>query len=229
MRRSNAAHHVHPGFKPHGYFVQRFAGRRFRPLHQSVPRLRAWLRLLFRAPVARLARVVAGSISKAACLQAGRAGTAQERTGRTRLSPARSQSASTPTLTAGRKKIQNHARILELLVECRHPFSIVTKSAPDRARYRSAGRGRWRTSWYPRRVHHDTRPSFGAPHGTARRGTAAPGRGRPPLSAAGVPVSVLVAPLIPVLTDGEMEKSWKLRTRRVPGRQAMCCCACRTS
>ncbi len=106
----------------------------------------------------------------------------------------------------GERKLKITRRNLELLVECRHPFSIVTKSALierdldllaaaaahqlvsvavsittlDRA---LARRMESRAAAPQRRVE------------VVRR-----------LSAAGVPVSVLVAPLIPVLTDGEMEK-----------------------
>ena len=105
----------------------------------------------------------------------------------------------------GERKFKITRRILELLVECRHPFSIVTKSALierdlDLLEVAAAHK----------------LVSVAVSITTLERALARrmePRAASPPrrlevirrLSAAGVPVSVLVAPLIPVLTDGELE------------------------
>ncbi|HWR87354.1 MAG TPA: PA0069 family radical SAM protein, partial [Acidiferrobacterales bacterium] len=106
----------------------------------------------------------------------------------------------------GERKFKITRRILELLVECRHPFSIVTKSAlieRDLDLLKEAA------------AHHLVSVAFSITtldRALARRmepRAAAPQRRLAAintLSSAGIPVSVLVAPVIPVLTDGEMEK-----------------------
>jgi DNA repair photolyase len=106
----------------------------------------------------------------------------------------------------GERKLKITRRILELLVECRHPFSIVTKSAlierdidllEEAAAHQLVSVAVSITT-LDRTLARHMEPRAAAPQRrveVVRR-----------LSAAGVPVSVLVAPLIPVLTDGELEK-----------------------
>jgi DNA repair photolyase len=105
----------------------------------------------------------------------------------------------------GERKLKITRRILELLVECRHPFSIVTKSALierdldllEEAAARQLVSVAVSITTLDRALARRMEPRAAAPQRrieVIRR-----------LSAAGVPVSVLVAPLIPVLTDGELE------------------------
>ena len=103
------------------------------------------------------------------------------------------------------RKLKITRRILELLVECRHPFSIVTKSAlieRDLDLLQEAARQHlvsvvFSITTLDRSLARRMEPRAAAPQ---RRLEAAK-----TLSDAGIPVSVLVAPLIPVLTDGELE------------------------
>jgi DNA repair photolyase len=116
------------------------------------------------------------------------------------------------------RKLKITRQILEALVECRHPFSIVTKSAlieRDLDLLQEAARLNLvsvavSVTTLDRRLARVMEPRAAAPHRrleVIRR-----------LSAAGVPVSVLVAPLIPVLTDGELEEI--LKAARAAGAQA---------
>jgi DNA repair photolyase len=104
------------------------------------------------------------------------------------------------------RKLRLSRRILEVLVEARHPFSIVTKSAlierdldllKDAASHNLVSVAVSVTT-LDRYLARRMEPRAAAPQ---RRIEVIRN-----LSAAGVPVSVLVAPLIPVLTDAEMEK-----------------------
>jgi DNA repair photolyase len=105
----------------------------------------------------------------------------------------------------GERKLKITRRILELLVECRHPFSIVTKSALierdldllTAAAARKLVSVAVSITTLDRSLARRMEPRAAAPQ---RRLEVIRN-----LSAAGVPVSVLVAPLIPVLTDGELE------------------------
>jgi DNA repair photolyase len=116
------------------------------------------------------------------------------------------------------RRLRITRRILELLVECRHPFSIVTKSALierdlDLLR-EAAARNLVSVSisitTLDRRLARTMEPRAAAPQ---RRLEVIRN-----LSSAGVPVAVLVAPLIPVLTDGELERI--LDTARAAGATA---------
>jgi len=104
------------------------------------------------------------------------------------------------------RKLKLTRRILEVLVECRHPFSIVTKSSLierdldlllEAARHNLVSVAVSVTT-LDRKLARAMEPRATAPQ---RRLEVIRN-----LRVAGVPVSVLVAPLIPVLTDGEMEK-----------------------
>jgi len=103
------------------------------------------------------------------------------------------------------RKLRLTRAILEVLVECRHPFSIVTKSALIErdldllaaAAERNLVSVAFSVTTLDRKLARVMEPRATAPQ---RRLEA-----MRTLSAAGVPVSVLVAPLIPVLTDGELE------------------------
>ena len=103
------------------------------------------------------------------------------------------------------RKLKLTRRILEVLVECRHPFSIVTKSALIErdldlltvAAQRNLVSVAVSITTLDRKLARTMEPRAAAPH---RRLEVIRN-----LSAAGISVSVLVAPLIPVLTDGELE------------------------
>jgi DNA repair photolyase len=105
----------------------------------------------------------------------------------------------------GERKHKITRRILELLIECRHPFSIVTKSALIErdldllaaAAVQKLASVAVSITTLDRTLARRMEPRAAAPQ---RRLEVIRN-----LSAAGVPVSVLVAPLIPVLTDGELE------------------------
>jgi DNA repair photolyase len=103
------------------------------------------------------------------------------------------------------RKLRLTRRVLEVLVECRHPFSIVTKSAlierdldllQEAARLHLASVAVSVTT-LDRTLARRLEPRAAAPHRRLEVIRT--------LGAAGVPVSVLVAPVIPVLTDGELE------------------------
>lgn len=104
------------------------------------------------------------------------------------------------------RKLKITRRILEVLVEARHSFSIVTKSALverdiDLLKIAAAHNlvsVALSITTLDRTLARRMEPRAAAPQ---RRLTVVQN-----LSQAGIPVSVLVAPLIPVLTDGELEK-----------------------
>jgi len=104
------------------------------------------------------------------------------------------------------RKLNITRRILELLVECRHPFSIVTKSAlieRDLDLLKEAAAQHlvsvaFSITTLDRTLARRLEPRAAAPQRRLAAMTA--------LSNAGIPVSVLMAPVIPVLTDGELEK-----------------------
>jgi len=104
------------------------------------------------------------------------------------------------------RKLRITRRILELLLEYRHPFSIVTKSAlieRDLDLLKAAAHGNLvsvavSVTTLDRKLARTMEPRAAAP----QRRLEVIGN----LSSAGIPVSALVAPVIPVLTDGEMEK-----------------------
>jgi DNA repair photolyase len=104
------------------------------------------------------------------------------------------------------RKLGITRRILELLIECRHPFSIVTKSAlieRDIDLLQAAAALQlvsvaFSITTLDRALARRLEPRAAAPQRRLATMHA--------LSSAGIPVSVLVAPLIPVLTDAELEK-----------------------
>ena len=116
------------------------------------------------------------------------------------------------------RKLGLTRRVLEVLVECRHPFSIVTKSAlieRDIDLLREAAQRNLvsvavSVTTLDRRLARTLEPRAAA---SRRRLEVIQA-----LQAAGIPVSVLVAPLIPVLTDSELETI--LKAARAAGAQA---------
>ena len=107
------------------------------------------------------------------------------------------------------RKLGITRRVLEVLVETRHPFSIVTKSGlieRDLDLLQQAARHNLvsvavSVTTLDRKLARVMEPRAAAPHRRLEVIRA--------LREAGVPVSVLVAPVIPVLTDGEMESILK--------------------
>lgn len=103
------------------------------------------------------------------------------------------------------RKLGLTRRMLEVLVECRHPFSIVTKSGlieRDLDLLQAAARDNLVSvavslTTLDRQLARHMEPRAAAPH---RRLEVMQS-----LHAAGVPVGVLVAPLVPVLADHELE------------------------
>jgi len=103
------------------------------------------------------------------------------------------------------RKLQLTRRILQILVETGHPASIVTKSSLIERDIDLLGEAASRRlisvavsiTTLDRKLARIMEPRAAAPH--RRLETVAR------LRDAGIPVSVLVAPVIPVLTDGEME------------------------
>jgi DNA repair photolyase len=103
------------------------------------------------------------------------------------------------------RKLRITRQILEVLQECHHPCSVVTKSALIERDIDilapMAEQGLVHVAVSVTTLQADLarlmEPRAGAPHRRLQTIRA--------LAAAGIPVSVLVAPLIPVLTDGELE------------------------
>ena len=105
--------------------------------------------------------------------------------------------------------IERHYRItrevLEVLAECRHPVSFVTKSAMierDLDLLAAMARDRLVTVYFSvttldNRLASRMEPRASAPHAKLRAMRA--------LSDAGVPVGVMVAPVVPMITDHEIE------------------------
>ncbi len=95
--------------------------------------------------------------------------------------------------------------VLEVLAECRHPVSFVTKSAlitRDLELLAAMARERLVTVYFSittldNRLAARMEPRATAPHGKLRAMRA--------LADAGVPVGVMVAPVVPALTDRELE------------------------
>ena len=120
--------------------------------------------------------------------------------------------------------------MLEVLERAGHPVGIVTKSAlvvrdiDILARMASRGLAKVAISvtTLDRKVARKMEPRAATP---PRRLEAIKA-----LSEAGVPVAVMVAPIVPAITDSEIERILKAaHGRRARARPAMCCCACRWS
>ncbi|MGH8078750.1 MAG: PA0069 family radical SAM protein [Lysobacter sp.] len=96
-------------------------------------------------------------------------------------------------------------QVLELLAECRHPVSFVTKSAMierDIDLLAAMARDRLVTVYFSmttldNKLAAKMEPRASAPHSKLKAMRA--------LSEAGVPVGVLVAPVVPMITDSEIE------------------------
>ena len=97
-------------------------------------------------------------------------------------------------------------QLLEVLAQCRHPVSLITKSAlvtRDLDLLAPMARARLVTVQFSittldNRLAAAMEPRATAPHGKLRAMRA--------LADAGVPVGVMVAPVVPGLTDGELER-----------------------
>ncbi len=157
---------------------QRFAGHFVRSLDQSLSRLRARLRLLFRAADARLSRAVAGARFRIQAVhEAERAGIARARiVGAGLCAEDHRHRHQYRSLSADRAPLSNHAP---------HPRSLGARRSPGRHRDQvGAGAARSR---YPRAhgearsgqgrdLGNDARSEVGAHHGAARLDAAAPAR-----------------------------------------------------
>ena len=117
--------------------------------------------------------------------------------------------------------------ILSVLTECRHPVTIVTKSTlilrdldllQDLARDRLVSVMLSITSM-DATIKRTLEPRAAAPQARLKV--------IEQLSAAGVPVGVLLAPVIPALTDHEMEQILEASQLAELPRRAMCCCGYR--
>ena len=197
------------GPRPRHHHHQRFAGCGIRAVDQSLSRLQSWLRLLLRAADPCLSRPVAGAGFRDQALLQGRRGQAFSRPS----SPSRSYVCKPIALginTDGyqplEKKLEVTRGILAVLARCRHPVTIVTKSAlilrdldllADLAKDRLVSVMVSITSLDRRHQAHAR-----AAHRLAARAAA----GHPAaLRRRAFRVGVLVAPVIPAITDHEME------------------------
>ena len=193
----------------HDHRPQQFARHPVRPVDQPLPRLRAWLRLLLRAPQPRPSRALGGARLRDQDLrQARRGGTAARRSWRgPAMSASRSRWAPTPTPTSRWSAgCGSPAQVLEVLAETRHPVGIVTKSALVTRDIdllapmaRAGPRPRLRLGHHARRPRSPARWSRAPRHRTGGSPRSAQ------LAAAGVTTGVMVAPIIPALTDHEIE------------------------
>ncbi|MCA1714494.1 MAG: PA0069 family radical SAM protein, partial [Gammaproteobacteria bacterium] len=103
------------------------------------------------------------------------------------------------------RRYQVTRSVLEVLAECRHPVSFVTKSAlieRDLDLLAAMARERLVTVYFSvttldNKLASKMEPRATAPHGKLRAMHA--------LSRAGVPVGVMVAPVVPMITDRELE------------------------
>jgi len=189
----------------------------------------AWLRLLFRARRRTPGSVVARArFEKPACSTSRTRRNCQERIGRRAYRPAPIAVASTRRLPAGRKKNSKSRAHLETAGRIRHRQHRDQVGA-DRCADIDLLKRPLAHHWYPSRVHHDTRRAFGAPHGTAARGTAAPGRGRPPPERRVCRSACWWARLIRCLPMARWKKNLGSCARAGARAAAMCCCVCRTS
>ena len=119
---------------------------------------------------------------------------------------------------------------MSVLTRCRHPVTIVTKSAlilrdldllVDLAKDQLVSVMLSVTS-LSREIKRTLEPRTASPQARLRV--------IQQLTEAGIPVGVLVAPVIPAITDHEMEDILRRRQGcRCGAAPAMYCCACRTS
>ena len=129
------------------------------------------------------------------------------------------------------KRLEVTRGILAVLARCRHPVTIVTKSALVRARPRSARGPGQGPPGVGDAQHHLARPT----RSSARSSRAPPRRRRGCASSSSCrgrafPSGVLVAPVIPAITDHEMEDILAAaRASRARAPPATCCCGCRTN
>lgn len=125
------------------------------------------------------------------------------------------------------REYQLTRRLIAVLSEANHPFSLVTKSAlVERdidliAPMAAKGLASIYVSitTLDRQIARSLEPRAAAPERrleTLRR-----------LSAAGIPTGVMVAPVIPALTDHVWNAFFNKRRPQAPVKQAMCFCACR--
>ena len=127
------------------------------------------------------------------------------------------------------KKLEVTRSILAVLARCRHPVTIVTKSAlvlrdldllQDLAKDRLVSVMVSITSLTDE-IKRTLEPRTASPLARLRVVNQ--------LSRAGVHVGVLVAPVIPAITDHEMEDILKASAEAGAARPATCCCDCRMS
>ena len=104
--------HGRARYRAQGHHPQQLARHRLRPLHQPLPGLRAWLRLLFCAADPRLSRPVARArLRIEAVCQTRRAAAAGKRTGGAGLRTAHDRDRHQHrSLSADRARAENHAR-----------------------------------------------------------------------------------------------------------------------
>ena len=123
-----------------------------RPLRQPLPRLRARLHLLLRAADAQLPRPLAGARLRDQDHRQGQCGRAAAREARAAAATSRRRSTSARRTDAYQpieRRLGITRAVVEVLAECAHPFSLVTKSSRGRARPRSRRR-RWPSAGSPR-------------------------------------------------------------------------------
>ena len=203
-----AAHRGRGRAAAQGHHPQHVARHRVRPVDQSLPRLRAWLHLLLRPAEPRLSRPVAGArFRDPAGRAAGGAATCWRRScGRRRYVPRRSRSGPTPIPTSrSRANGGSCARCWRCWRSIDHPVVDRDQGHADRARHRhpgaDGGRGAGRVgisvTTLDRRLARAMEPRVPAP---ARR-LATIER----LAEAGIPVRLMVSPVVPALTDHEIE------------------------
>ena len=157
---------------------QRLAGYRFRPLDQSVSRLRARLHLLLRKAEPCLSRPVSRSrfreppVLQTRCGEVARRGAEEERV---QLPADRARQQYRP-LPAGRAPARHHARDPGGAPRFPPPGHDRQQIGADPARPRPPRRDGQGPSGERDDIGHDARPHSGPSHGTARLDTRAPAR-----------------------------------------------------
>ena len=215
------------------HHAQRVSRHFLRPVDQSLSRLRAWLRLLLRAADPRLSWACPPvSISRPGCSPSPmrrRCSSASWRAGLQAAGP--SPSAPTPTPTSRSSAARRIMRsILEVLAADQPSGRHRHQVGAGRARHRHSGAA-WRDGARQGRAVRDHARPQARPHAWSR----APRRRRErletirQLAEAGIPTTVMVAPIIPSINDMEIERILDAaRMRPERGRPAMCCCGCRS-
>ena len=206
----DVSHRLLPRRQPQRPGGERQPGHRLPLQPEPLPRLRARLRLLLRATQPRVSRLQRRARLRAPHHGEGRRARAPARDARARRAGSRRswRSPATPTATSRSSgKLGITRRCLEVFAEFRNPVGVITKSAlvARDADLLGGARAPRRGAGAAARSRRST-PSWRGAWSRARRGRERRLEAIATLAAAGVPVGVMVAPVIPGLNDAEIPR-----------------------